>query len=303
MSQQKSFAFLFMIAGVLQIVWGLVPSASKYVIDEIPVELYITLRWSISGAVFLLYLLLLGQWKKIALQNLKHVMLLGIFGYGVASFGTLYGLKTGGVTNFALISAVSPIILSLMSILILKERPQKLFLLILPLSFFGLLLVVLGKYQISNFNIAGLSALMVVGAYILEALIFVRSKKYQNMMPLPQYLAISQLSAAGIMWCMQGVYFRQVPDIFQLSLRGWGALIFVAIVACVFCYAVLYWLLNYIEGHRLAIFDGLHVISAAICGIVLFGEKLNSEMMIGGGLILGAILLMAAQKPKVHAEI
>ena len=33
-----------LIAAVLQIVWGLVPSASKSNIDEIPVELYIAIR-------------------------------------------------------------------------------------------------------------------------------------------------------------------------------------------------------------------------------------------------------------------
>jgi hypothetical protein len=39
-----------LIAGILQIVWGFDPAASKYVIDEIPVELYIALRWTGSSA-------------------------------------------------------------------------------------------------------------------------------------------------------------------------------------------------------------------------------------------------------------
>jgi len=50
-----------LIAGILQIVWGFDPAASKYVIDEIPVELYIALRWTISGVIFALFLAATGQ--------------------------------------------------------------------------------------------------------------------------------------------------------------------------------------------------------------------------------------------------
>src|SRR4051812_49202931 len=99
-----------LIAVILQIVWGLVPSASKFVIDEIPVELYIAIRWSISGFIFAAFLFLTKGWRPSALRDVGWVSILGILGYGVASLGTLYGLKLGGVTNFALMSTLGPLI-------------------------------------------------------------------------------------------------------------------------------------------------------------------------------------------------
>lgn len=300
MSKKATMLSFFIIAAVLQIVWGLVPSASKYVIDEIPVELYITLRWTISGMIFCLYLSLMRSWKKIALQDFFAVMLLGILGYGVASFGTLYGLKIGGVSHFALMSAVGPVISSIMSIIFLKERPQRVFFLALPLAVIGLLIVVWGKYQISNLEIAGWSALYVMAAFTLEALIFVKSKTYQAYMSLPQYLAIAQISAAVWMWIMQIGYFHHTALVSQMTVRGWSSLLFVALIACVLCYAILYWLLNYVEGHRLAIFDGLHVVSAAVCGALLFQEQLNTSMIMGGFSILAAIGLVTISRSKSH---
>lgn len=291
------------VAAILQIVWGLTPTASRIVIDEIPVELYITLRWTISGLIFLTYLAWLRAWKKIAPKDIAVISLLGILGYGVASFGTLYGLKLGGVTNFALMASISPIISSLLSILILRERPHKTFFLALMMSVVGLMLLVIGKYQISTFSIAGISALLIVGAYICEGLIFVFSKRFKRKVDASQYLAIAQSATALFMWILQFTTFQQVSLVSSLTQKGIMALLFVSIVACVLCFAVLYWLLNHIDGHKLALFESLHSISAVMFGYLIYGDEMKPLMIIGGFLILMSLvsgnLLLKKAAPEI----
>jgi drug/metabolite transporter (DMT)-like permease len=303
MTKTDSLTRYFFIAAILQIVWGLTPSASRLVIEEIPVELYITIRWSISGIIFSLYLFLTKTWKKIEFADIGFISLLGLLGYGVASFGTLYGLKLGGVTNFALMAALSPIISSLMSVLILKERPQKIFILSLIISILGLVLLLVGKYQISSFSIAGYSALLILMAYICEALVFVYSKKFKRKMDAPQYLAIAQIATAGFMWILQGTTFHQLSQLANLTSKGLGGIIFVSIVACVLCYAVLYWLLNHFDGHKLALFDGLHTLSAVFFGYLFFQEEIRWMMIVGGFLILLALVSGNLPQKKTAAEI
>lgn len=223
---------LLFIAAALQIVWGLVPSASQYVINEIPVELYIALRWTISGLIFVGYLILSKKLKTPPTLDFMKVILLGICGYALGSFGTLYGLKLGGITNFALMGALNPMITSGVAFVILKERPQKIFFIALPLCILGLGFLVLGKHEISNLNVT--------------------------------------LSAAALIM---------------------GAAVFVSVIACVFCYAILYWLLNHMDGHRLALFDGLHVLSASFFGWALFHERLNQSMIVGGVLLVMSLVL------------
>ncbi len=283
--------YLLVIAALLQVVWGLVPSASKIVIDEIPVELYIALRWSISGAIFALYLFMTKSWQRMSFKDFAAVSFLGICGYGLASVGALYGLKTGGVTNFALLSALGPAITSVIAIWILRERPTRLFLFALPVSILGLLLLVFGKYQVSSIDVAGLSAALIVFGYIMEAFVFVFSKKFKERVSAAQYLAVAQISAASFTWLLQATSFHQVNQLRDLSLKGIGAAIFVSIVACVLCYAVLYWLLKQMDGHRLALFDTFHAVSATIFGYFLFHEKLTPMMVIGGALILLGLVL------------
>lgn len=286
-----SLKFYLIIAALLQIVWGLVPSASKFVIDEIPIELYIAIRWTISGTIFGLYVFSKSTWQKISLKNILFISFLGILGYGLASFGTLYGLKLGGIVNFALVGALSPAMTSLISILILKERPSKLFLLALPLSVVGLLLLSIGKYQVSSLSITVTSTILILSGFALEACVFVFSKKLKTQSSVTQYLAIAQIAAALFMWSLQLFHFQQFDRLQDLTFKGFTAAIFVSVVACVFCYAILYWLLNYIEGHKLALFDGFHVLSAVSFGLFFFNEEFKPLMLIGGALILVGLVM------------
>lgn len=297
MKNPKTVHYLY-IAALLQIIWGFTPTASKVVIDQIPVELYITLRWTISGLIFLGYIVLTKSWQPVRLRDIVAVSLLGLIGYGVGSFGTLYGLKIGGVANFALMASISPIISSVFSIYLLKEKPQKSFYFALPLSVLGLMTIVIGKYQISSPDIALLSALIILGAYACEALVFVYSKRYKVRVAVSQYLAIAQLATAALMWATQAAFFHQTSEMSKLSLEGSGALIFVSVVSCVLCFAVLYWLLNHIDGHKLALFDGIHTISAILFGYLIFHETLSPFMILGGALILTAIICGNLPKKK-----
>jgi len=290
---------LLLIAAVLQLVWGLVPSASKFVIDEIPVELYIALRWSISGAIFGIYLCFTRGWKKVSIADVVWVSLLGILGYGVASLGTLYGLKVGGVTNFALMGAVSPVITSLVAMVVLRERPRRLFFITLPISVLGLFLLALGKYQISSVGVVSASVVFILGGYLLEAFVFVFSKRFKAKMSTVQYLAIAQISTAVLLWILQGAVFHQAGSLVQLSFTGLVAAGFVSVVACVLCYAVLYWLLHHIDGHRLALFDGFHTLSATLFGFLFFREPLEPLMLLGGFFVL--IALVAGNWPAQEA--
>lgn len=272
-------------------------------IDEIPVELYIAVRWTISGLVFALMLLFGRLWMRISVKDFMAVSLLGIFGYALASAGTLYGLKTGGVINFALVGALSPAITSLVAIAVLRERPARKFYFALPLLTLGLILLVLGKYQSSSLQIVALGLIFILGGYILEALVFIYSKKFKDRMSTVQYLAVAQLSAAAFAWMLQLSYFHQSSFLFGMSAKAIGAAVFVSLIACVLCYLVLYWLLNHLDGHVIALFDGVHSLSAIICGYFLFREKLTLIMALGGVLILCGIIIGNWPKRKVRAEL
>ena len=291
MSSKQPLVKFFFIAAILQIVWGIVPSASNFVISEIPVELYITLRWTISSLVIFCFHGLTSQWRPKFDRKTFTVMTLGILGYALGSFGALYGLKIGGVANFAMMGSLNPIVTSLVAIIILREKPTLLFYLALPVCVFGLILLVIGKHNVSSWSVAFSSSGLIIGAAVLDAIVFVYSKKLKVHFTSFQFLAISQLTAAFFMWVLQITIFRQASLLSNLSLKGWIATVFVSVVACVLCYLILYWLLNHFDGHKLALFGGLHAISATVFGWYFFYEPINSLMLFGGVVLLIGLIL------------
>lgn len=301
MTSKPSLKFWWLIAALLQIVWGVVPSASQMVIKEIPVELYIALRWTISGLIFALFLGWRRPRKAIPHRTLGWVAFFGILGYGVGSMGMLYGLRWGGVVHFALMGALNPLLTSIVAITLLKERPQRGFFFALPLCLLGLSLLVFGRYELSSWQLSVGSSLILMGAALLEALVFALSQKWKSHLTSNEYLATTQLATAAFMWTLQFSYFHQTAELSRLSAEGWAAALFVSIVACVLCYGILYWLLNFVEGHRLALFDGLHTISATIFGMWFFQEPLNSTLLLGGSLML--LGLVAGQIPDTKLDL
>lgn len=287
-----------LLAAFVQILWALTPSASNIVIQEISVELFIAIRWTISGLIFLFAALSFKKKIDWSPKMLPKYFLLGVSGYGLSSIGALYGLKIGGVVNFALLSSVNPIVVAFMSILLLKEKVDRKYWIAAPLCVFGLVIMVMGKYELSGASVAISSALLILMCYFFESLPFVFSKKFSSKQSLIGYMAILQLSAAIFMWGAQIAHFKQFSELASLSLRGLGAMIFVSVVACVICYALLYWLLRFIDGHRLAIFDGIHAIFAALYGVWLFNESFNLLMVLGGGLLITSLYLANSPSKK-----
>jgi drug/metabolite transporter (DMT)-like permease len=287
----------FILAAMVQLLWSGTPSASKFVLEHLSLETYIALRWTLSG-LLLLALAALTQKPFPSLREVPRLAVLGIAAYALASVSGLYGLKLGGVVHFALVSSLSPLIRALLSITLLKERPAPTFWISIGMCILGLWLVTGGKMETAGGYVALGSTGAILFGYVLESLAFVYSKRWRMHHPLLVYLAILQLSAGLTMWPFA---IARGPLALNQPVRVWAALLFVAVISCVICYAIYYWLLRRIEGHRLAIFDGLHSVFAAILGYWLFGESITPLAGLGGAFLIGAMVLVVRIKPAVVA--
>jgi len=282
-----------LLAALIQLVWGFTPSASRIVLDSLPVEIYSAFRYSVAGLIFLTYTLVRYKRLQLRLKDLPAVAVIGILAYALDSLGTLYGLKLGGVLNFSLASSLNAVITAVVAALVLKERFSRAVWLAAALSIGGGVLLAAGKYDLSNIQVAGGSLCLIWGAYVLEALGFVFSKRFKARMPLTEYLAVAQLSAAAFMWALSAAAGESPRAIADMPPAGLWSLAFVCLVSCCLCYFLLYWLLNFVEGHKLAFFDFFHTLSAAAFGAMLFDEVVNAEMLLGGALLAGAVVLIS----------
>lgn len=294
MSRPSPLRYL-LLAALVQVTWGFTPSASKIVLDHLPVETYSAIRYSVSGLIFLVYTLATRRRLRLHRRDLPGLVLLGVLAYGINSLGTLYGLKVGGVLNFALASSVNAVITAAVAILVLKEKLTRPVLVAAVLSVAGGYFLASGKYDLSSLEVAYGSLLLICGAYVLEALGFVYSKKFKARLPLTEYLAVAQLSAGAFMWGVSASLGQSPSAATAMPWDGRLSLLFVCLISCGVCYFLLYWLLNHVEGSKLAFFDCFHTFSAVAFGAILFEEPFNSKMLLGGLLLVAAVLVVSWQ--------
>ncbi len=280
----------YLLEVLVQLLWSATPSFSNHVIHYLPVEWYIAIRWTLSGSILLVLARVKG-FRPPTLSEILRLAPIGVLGYAIASYGTLYGLKWGGVVTFALLSAVNPVLQSGFSIVMLKEKPKPLFSVAASLCVLGLVFLVLGKYRLSDARVTFAATSAVFLAYACEGIAFVGSKRFRNSLCLPYYLAITELAAALFAWITIPFQSSAVPHWRALPISLWAAVLFVSVVSCVICYGTHYWLLTRIEGHRLALFESLHSVFAAVLGFFLFHERLHPAMFLGGALLVAGLYL------------
>ncbi len=282
----------FALAIFTQLIASTVPSASKIVIQNFPVEPYIALRWTISSLVF--GLILLGRREKCVWDPrlLGRLASLGLGAYVLASFGTLYAVKIGGVAFFGLLTLLSPLLVVVFSALVLRERIRANTWIALLVAMGGVLVIVSGKLAFAPIVSAVTAALLVVMAYAFESLAFLYSKPFREKVPLVQYLFVAQAAAALVMWPLCFAMYEPA-QLVPPSREVWAAILYVAIVSCVGVFFLWYWLLKHLPGQQLGVLEYFHGLAAAALGVVFFGESLSLKMLLGSLLIFAGLVVVS----------
>ena len=280
------------LAIVTQLVASTIPSASKLVLNSFAVEPYIALRWSISAIAFGILLIVSRVrcvWEP---RLMASVAALGLGGYVFASLGTLYAVKIGGVSFFALLTLLSPLIVVALATIVLKEQVRRSTWIALGIALVGLTLMVKGKVEVFSVTSAMAATVLVIAAYTSDGLTFLYSKPFQAKLSLVQYLFAGQAAAAISMWLVSfAMYPREqlIPPTFEV----WAAIVYVAVVSCVGIYFVWYWLLKHIQGQQLGVLQYLHGVAAALWGVLVFGEDVSRPMIAGSVLLLLSIVIVS----------
>lgn len=279
---------IFVLAAIIQLLWASAPSLAKFILTEMTPEVFASLRYTISGFTLLTLTLVLGRWKPLKLSTLLLLASLGICCVLGSAFLALYGLKLGGVVNFALTSSIAPLWVGLLSTQILGEKLEKNFFIALALYVPGAILVVYARQFESSTNLA-LSALVLISlAYLLETTGTLVSKRFRLELTTLQYLGLMQIFAAAAGWIFL-VISNKVPDLNAISFQTWVYLLFVSLVCFVFCNGVWLWILKRLEGHRLGFFSAFHTLAAGTLGVLIHHEQLNALILVAALLLLVSV--------------
>lgn len=283
MSKSKK-AYFYLIAALTT--WGSLYVASKYVLEVVPSFVLLFLRYFI--AVLILFCVY-RKHKKAVIQkrDYKYILLIGFIGYFFAIGFQLLGTHYCSASMASLITSMNPAMIILLAVPILHEKITLRKGIAVGITLVGTV-VIIGNLGTGNTVIGVVFSFISMAAWSLTSVIVRLScQKYDAASVTIYGMTIGMifaLPAALIETKMTGFEFFEITPVIAV----W--IVYIGVV----CTAggLLFWnrALESLSAATCSLFYPIQPLTSAFFGIMILGEKINLNYIIGSALIIGGIL-------------
>jgi len=253
------------------------------------VQIRVTLA---SGILFLAFLAVSRDLLFIRLKDIPFFLLLGSGVMAVVTGSYLYTISKIQVAAAILIQYLAPIFVAVYAMLFWKERPTFVKTAALLLAFGGCFLVVGGyNLELLNMNLLGIlggltSAITFAGYSLLGERAMHRYR--------PWTVLFYALAFSALTWHVVYPPFTYVRAGYSPS--QWGWILYIAVVGTILPFGLFFAGINYVRSTRASITATLEPIFAGFLAFILLGERLLLLQVIGGCMVILAIVLLQLQQ-------
>ena len=274
------------------IIWGATFVVVKESIAHISVFAFLFLRFGVAFVSLLPVVLFRHEVQTPAYWR-AGALLGGL--YFAAFAAQTYGLRSIGPSMSAFLTGLYVVMVPLLLWLIFRRPPRR-------FALYGSLLAALGLWLLTAPDLSDSGSFSSGEAYtllcaLLFALHIIVTDRFSRIYdPLP--LVTIQLLTVTLLSLSASLLFESVtwPRSFDRGLIN--ALLITGLLATSYALLIQTWMQRYTTPTRTAIIFAMEPVSAALFGIFLFGERLSLLQLIGGTLIVGAMLLTEWRNPK-----
>lgn len=284
----KAYAALF----TAPILWGGALVAGRVISAEIPPASAAFIRFVITTIVLGMVVFL--KEKRIPLPSRKllpPLILAGASGVALFNLFLFAALSTVSAGRSAVIMAMTPAVVALVSAVRYREHPGALFPLALLLAFAGATLVISdGDIGSLLAQPPGIGELFMAGCVVSWTVYsFAGRAVLDRLSPLT---AIMYTSAIGALLLSVPAFIEGGIPILAASGPGvWGSLLYMSVGAAGLAHALYYFGIREVGPSRSAIFMNLEPISALLLGLLLLGETVTAPLAAGALLVLAEVSL------------
>ncbi len=254
------------------------------------VQIRVTLSTVLLYAAFGLFARAL---LRIRIKDLGYFLLLGGVSMAGVQVTYFYAISKIQVAAAILLQYMAPILVAFFSICFWKERLTVSKLVALLLAFGGSYLVV-GGYNLRLLQMNRLGIMGGLGAAVCFAGYTLLGERGMHRYR-PWTVLFYALAFSALTWHILYPPFHYIVAGF--SLAQWGWILYIAVVGTVVPFGLFFVGINYIRSTRASITATLEPISAAFMAFFLLGESMELLQVLGGGLVIGAIVVL-----QVHRE-
>ena len=271
--------------------WGSTFFLTKDLVTRVPVLDYLAVRFAIASlAVFLIFPKAVGR---LSPQTRRSAVVLGLL-YGVAQMLQTTGLTTTAASVSGFVTGTYVVATPIFAALLLRHRIGA-----ITWGAVALAMVGLGVLTLSGLSIGYGEALTFVSA-LLYALHIVGLGAWSNAHE-AMGMTIIQLAVITVV-----CFVATIPDgvVLPSTTGDWAAVLYMALVAGALTMAGQTWAQAHLPPTRTAIIMSMEPVFATFFAVLLGGESLTIRMLIGGALVLAAMLIVEiTPRRKIEAEV
>lgn len=247
------------------------------------------------AVVFLLPLALKQnrQMFKVQPRHLPVLLLLGFSGIFAYNYFFFKGLKTIPASRGALLAALNPTIVMILSSIVYKERITLRKLIGILISLTGVVIVISRGNVMALLSGIEMGDLFMLGCPLTWAIYTLAARpalKYTT--PLQ---ATAWASLSGMLMLLMFAGFETYPV--EVPVKVWGALIYLGVIGTVVAFVWYYDGIRKIGPTRASIFNNLVPVFAVLFSVVILKEKVSWYTWIGGAMVIGGVLFV-----NIHRE-
>ena len=271
--------------------WGSTFFLIKDLLDRMPVLDFLAVRFAIASVA--LWALAPRALRRLSRDSLRHAVVLGGL-YGVAQILQTAGLAHTPASVSGFITGMYVVCTPLFAAVLLRSR-------ITPVTWFAvaLAMVGLGVLTLSGFSV-GYGEAITFASALLYALHIVGLGAWSDVRQ------VMGMTIVQLMVITAVCFVATVPDGITLpsTPQDWASVVYMAVFAGAFALAGQTWAQAHLPPTRAAIIMTMEPVFAASFAVLLGGESAGVRMLVGGLLVLTAMLLVElAPRRKIEAEV
>jgi drug/metabolite transporter (DMT)-like permease len=292
LKHQALWGYLFIVLAVT--FWGASASLAKYLFTtRFDTVIISQMRTSLS---FILLALFFAAFRRsvfrIAWKHLIDFILIGCVGIAATNFMYYYTIKESSVATAIIIQYTAPALVLVYAVFISKEERFNVAKIVsVVLSLIGCTLAVTGG-SLSQFHLSGWSWLTGFGSAVTFAYMMLKAKSILRTYSIWTMLVYG-FGFALILWLFVNPPWNIIEA--NYSLKEWGALWLFAIVSILIPHTLFYASLALLDATSVGIASTLEPVVAIIVAYVALGEQLDFVQIVGGVIVIGAVLLLQAR--------
>ena len=280
--------YLYVVAAAL--LWAVSGTSGKFLFHHgvTPYEL-VQLRVTLSAAVLFLWLAVRHRdLLRISRRDLPYFLVLGIAGMAAVHFTYFFTISKIDVAIAILLEYLAPVFIALYSVLIVREKLTRTITASVALSFLGCYLAV-GAYSIDILTLNWLGIAVGICAGITYACYSILAEKGMRKYS-PWTVVFYALLFAALFW---NIALRPLSSFIRpYSGVDWFWIVYISVLGTAVPFGLYTAGISLIRSTRASVTATLEPIAAAFIAWLFLGEKLQIPQMLGGVLVIAAVILL-----------